>query len=145
MGRKEGNTEEQCCWGTWTELKTLTIPINLVLICGCSSLSMSKCVHGAEIKMSLNSEKKKVYSFKNPFLSSTQYNCPLFSSYISIIFFYRYTYHSFPCAVLWSFGKYTSGSQNWEVLNFSCWFFHCVLFSISFSLVYWAYSEQNWG
>ena len=55
LGRKEGNTEEQCCWGNWTELKTLTIPINLVLICGCSSLSMSKCVHGAEIKMSLYS------------------------------------------------------------------------------------------
>ena len=29
---------------------------------------MSKCVQGAEIKMSLNSEKKKVYSFKNPSL-----------------------------------------------------------------------------
>lgn len=55
LGRMEGNTEEQCCWGNWTELRTLTIPINLVLTCRCYSLNMSKRVHCAEVKMSLGS------------------------------------------------------------------------------------------
>lgn len=73
--------------------------------------------------------------FKIPF-SSTEYNCSL-SNYISIIFFYSYMLITLSQCSPLRFRQIKPWRTSQEVLNLSCLLFHCLLFSISFSLLYW--------